>query len=155
MMVAFHNPTYPTWYDRLIRLKTNSTYVHTELLFDEMGVKRPGFYTSFSSVIDAGSRFQDDMNFLTSEWKLVALPDKWDWQPIYNFCSGMAHKRYDLLGILGFILPWGEHDDSDIFCSESTTDAIQYRHDGELFPHQKAWMVSPGDLYKLVTNASH
>jgi hypothetical protein len=151
--VAFYNPKYPRLYERLIRWKTGSWLVHCELVFDELSPTMNGFWTSFSSTLRTGSRFQNKINFLSSEWTLIQLPappqavisKAWD------FCSGLGHKRYDLLGILGFVLPWGGHDDYDVFCSEVVTQVIQYQYgDGFLFPVQKPWTVSPARLFQLL-----
>lgn len=150
MRVAFHNPKNPTFYERWIRLKTGGPYVHTELIFDEVS-RNSGYYISFSSIINIGARFQNEINFLTEEWEILALPERNNSEKVYDYCKGLEGKAYDLLGICGFILPWGEHDDRDIFCSESTTDALQFGYSmGTLFPPQKAWLVSPMKLYRLL-----
>jgi hypothetical protein len=70
------------------------------------------------------------------------------------FAEGTGFKRYDMLGILGFILPWGEHDDADVFCSEWCTLALQRCMNMCLVDPNgkpvKSWMTSPVELYRLV-----
>lgn len=88
----------------------------------------------------------------------LSNPKLWDIVPlqltdveeklVLVFCSGTDQKDYDWLGILGFVWPWGEHDDHDRFCSEYWTECLQ-KALGWL-PGLKAWMTDPSELRDVV-----
>lgn len=150
MKVAFHTPKNPNWYEWLIIWRCKSPIVHTEFVFDEFDLN--GKWLSFSSVIHVGARFQQSINFFTSEWLLIDLP-KGDVNKAFDYCKGMEGKAYDLPAILGFMTPWSQRNDHDIYCTESTVDIIQYEwKPGTIFPLQtEPWRVAPCDLYKLMS----
>lgn len=151
MKVAFYLPDKPNWYEKLIRLRCNSPIVHTEFVFNEYEYKTEGQYLSFSSVLGVGARFQQNLNFLTEEWILLNLPSG-DWHKGYDFCQGMKGKDYDLPAILGFMTPWSQRNDHDVYCTESTVDIIQYVWEpGFIVPKiLQPWRVAPSDLYNMM-----
>ena len=140
MRLAFHKAG-RSIFSRLIRLKTRSIYSHVELVFSD-GI-------SFSA------REQDHpavefihVRFLPGEWDFIDLDVTQNEEyAIRQRCRSQVGKSYDWLGILGFVLPFGEHDDDDLFCSEAVTRALQVIG---YFPAIKPWTISPGKLYDLL-----
>jgi hypothetical protein len=74
------------------------------------------------------------------------------------FAEGTGFKRYDFLGILGFVIHHREHDPASVFCSEWCTLVLQ-RCLG-LFLKDKggqaiqSWEISPSALYEMALIAS-
>lgn len=132
-------------FDRSIAWKTKSQFVHAELVLAgplksaECFSSRQPNGTGFAYIDLTDSRI----------WTVVALPvTQRQSDALQDFCDGCGHKSYDWLGILGFVLPWGEHDDHDRFCSEICTEALQKMLG--CWPDVKSWETSPMDLYELV-----
>ena len=131
--------------DKAICWKTGSPYCHVELMLAgpiddaQCFSSRQPHGTGFANI-----NLRDD-----KIWDLVVLPlNPSQENALLNFCKGCGSKEYDWVGILGFVLPWGEHDDYDRFCSEICTEALQKVLGW--FPDVKPWKTSPADLYKLV-----
>jgi hypothetical protein len=135
-------------FDKLICWKTGSEFCHVELWLDG----------NIQAALCFSSRQPDGTSFAH-----INLAATFDGKPIYEliplyltskqeiavnaFCQGCGHKDYDWLGILGFVLPWGEHDDHDRFCSEICTESLEKPL--KWWPGVKPWETSPGDLYRL------
>lgn len=133
-------------FSRAIRWKTGGPYSHVELML--AGPIENAW--CFSSREPNGTRFTHIDLRDETQWTLVPLvltPEQE--QHLLIFCQGCGEKEYDWLGILGFVLPWGEHDDHDRFCSEICTEALQKVLG--MSPGVKAWMTSPNALYELVS----
>ena len=69
------------------------------------------------------------------------------------FAEGTGFKRYDMLGILGFVLPQRTHDPAAVFCSEFCTLVLQrclglFLVDGS-GNQVRPWTISPTDLYEM------
>jgi hypothetical protein len=145
MSLAFYKGTCGGVWDKAIDIWTRGEYSHVELWLDGP-VHRARCYSS--SPRDGGIRYSI-IDLDSGKWDAIALPftemDRWI---IERHISDLGHKKYDWLGILGFVLPWGEHDDKDRFCSEICLDLIQTR--GYLMQY-KAWEVSPVKLAAIAT----
>lgn len=133
------------FFSKAIKWKTGGTYSHVELALS-------GDFENalcFSSREPEGTSFTH-INLTDSNlWTIVPLNlNLFQEYEIQIFCQGTGHKRYDFLGILGFVWPWGEHDDYDRFCSEFCCEALQKILGW--FPGIKPWMVSPIQLYNMV-----
>jgi hypothetical protein len=148
MKIAFYNPKNPSFIEKEIRVVTGGPYVHTEYVFDEFGLDSQGKTTCFSSLLNIGSIIhQVDLN---DQWTLIDLP-KSDYWKAFHFANGLSGRLYNSVGILDFIIPFGEHDPHAVFCSESSTLVIQYQYGGgKLFTEQKPWTVSPMKLWNLM-----
>ena len=170
MQLAFYKAK-GSLFNALIRLKTRSPYSHVEFVFDE--VKNPGLYEilprpagdcsgvlSYSSANqDGGVRFTR-LGLTEGKWDLVNLGRLSGERLLRTlcFCEERVGMKYDWLGILGFVFPFGEHQDNDRFCSEACTELLQTRSVlMGLRPEvvtkvlkAKPWMTSPGDLYNIV-----
>jgi hypothetical protein len=97
-----------------------------------------------SSYIDGGVRI-----------KHIALdPAKWDVVDVVGFDAARASKwfdahagqRYDLAGLLGFVLPFTRDDTTRWFCSEACAEALAL---GD------PWRYSPGGLASLIASINH
>lgn len=147
--LAFHDSSFDqtsangALFDRLIAWRTGSPLVHVEFVMSEGNDKAA---TTYSSVPGAGVRYAQ-IDITQPWWKVVPLP------PLKDGVSAAAARylgqKYDWMGIIGFVAPFGEHDDNDKFCSEVCTDLLQA---AGLFPFVKPWCVSPGDLFRMVSS---
>jgi len=151
MKVAFYSPKNPSFIEREIRNVTGGPYVHTEYVFDEFGMDNEGKFTCFSSLLGQGSRI-GQVKFDEDQWAFKDLP-KGDYWKAYHYSNGLCGRLYNSIGILNFILPFGENDSHAIFCSEADIRVIQYTYGiGKLFAEQQPWKVSPMMLWNLLSN---
>jgi hypothetical protein len=99
-------------FDKLVRTFTKSDYSHVELRFSD------GMCFS-SSPRDGGTRFKkidiDDKN-----WHIIDLYNvsKDTENKIRNLANEMVNKKYDWLGVLGFVIPLFPSDENRWYCSE-------------------------------------
>lgn len=144
--LAFKTPKDGNFFSKAICWKTNGLFCHVELML--AGPLDDAL--CFSSREPHGTGFTHIDLTNSTVWDVVVLPvTSAQEAQLLAFANGCGTKEYDWMGILGFILPWGEHDDKDRFCSEVCTEALQKVLG--YFPGVKPWMTSPWDLYKLVT----
>lgn len=144
LTLRFHTPTRPSLFDKAIRLNTGSPITHVELEFPDG--------QCWSSIDGVGVRF------VNSESLKLDAPGEWlslsvdltvkQLSDVRDFALSQLGKKYDWAGILGFVLPWGCHDDNDLFCSEACLRALQVFGD---FPGVKAWTISPARLYAMLS----
>lgn len=149
--LAFYRGAFGGKFDRLIDAWTNGPYSHAELWLDGPAHMARCFS---SSSRDGGTRYKV-IDLDSGKWDAIALPftelDRWI---IERHIAELGHKKYDWLGILGFVLPWGEHDDNDRFCSEICLELIQTRGYLMVDPsgvRYKAWQVSPVRLAAIAS----
>lgn len=126
-------------FDRAVQWWTRSPYSHCELVLstDSRGVAT----CASSSYIDGGVRI-----------KHIALdPAKWDVIDLAGFDAARSAKwfdahagqRYDLAGLLGFVLPFTRDDTTRWFCSEACAAALAL---------SDPWRYSPGSLAALIAS---
>lgn len=153
MKIAFFNPINPSFIEKEIRQVTGGPFVHTEFVFDEFGKDTQGKFTCFSSLLNIGSLIhQVDLD--EQQWSLIDLPKEDHWKA-FHYSNGFSGRLYNSVGILGFILPFGEHDSHATFCSEACVRVIQYVYGGgKLFTEQQPWVVSPMKLWNLLNATS-
>ena len=135
-------------WSEMIGKASGSPYSHVELwLYGSQSKAR-----CFSSREPAGALFMY-RDLTTPEWEIVGHPgceiDSEMGEEIVAFCNGANGKAYDMAGLLGYKLGTGLHDDHDVFCSEVVSSCLQQC--ARLVLPKDPWMISPGDLYKLVT----
>lgn len=154
MKLAFETPSGDktksangVFFDKLICLKTKSPYCHCELVFNSPQTPLSNSYCFSSSPADGGVRFKN-IDLTTPDWKLIEIGDYNI--PGLNIALKYIGQKYDWMGIFGFVLPFGQHDGDDKFCSEVCALVLKKL---ELLPSDlKTWEVSPGKLFDLVTN---
>jgi hypothetical protein len=129
-----------SFYDFLIRLRTGSRYVHSEILFTNGVTWRiePGDHPAVG--------FHTGEEYPSDGWDLFCFPARNE-AAIYEWARTQNGKAYDWIGILNYAFPFGEDDDRDLYCSEGVTLALQ--KDGWLLD-QNAKLVSPGKLHDLL-----
>ena len=155
MKLAFHKGSRGTLFSKLICWKTGEPYSHVELVFDFKITTALSLCFSADEK-DGGTRFKEiDLN---DEWLLVDVPETVaNFKKAFNYARKHNNLKYDWLGIIGFVLPFGEHDDNDRFCSEIVCEILQVSLGW--WPEVKPWQVSPGRLYELYAakffNVSH
>ena len=146
MQLAFHIGARGTLFSKAICWKTGSPYSHVELVFDEWK-STLGTMCFSSDEKDGGTRFKW-INLDPTAWKIVPLYNSFGQYKLAEaYASSKDGLKYDWLGILGFVAPFGEHDDNDRFCSEIVTEILQHAMG---WPVGVApWEVSPGELFNL------
>lgn len=174
MKLAFYKASAGHAWDKIIAWKTGSLYAHVEVCFPELPTdveppvakyvegdgKHVGTLCYSSSPRDGGVRFKY-INLQDGKWDLVnvaLLPTPDILASVLSYAETMIGMPYDWVGIAGFALPFGEHDDKDRFCSEVAVDLMQHPAVfTRLWPRVSynirdavAWKTSPGALYKLV-----
>ena len=124
-------------YDQWLRgYGAPSRFVHVEFVFDERRCRSrapavqagdPGGALCYSSSPrDGGVRFKR-IDLTDGKWSVFSLGTL---PPLHlklalDFCGARLGLRYDWLGIAGFVLPFGEHNDGDRFCSEAAVELMQ------------------------------
>lgn len=133
-------------WSEMIAKASGSPYSHVEICLD--GPRNAA--RCFSSREPDGASFM--VRDLTSpELEIVSLKPALTEQQEYMveaFCWGANGKAYDMAGLLGYKLGNGLHDDHDVFCSEVVSACL--RACAGLVLPAEPWMISPGDLHKLV-----
>ena len=128
MQIIFYENS-GNFFEKLIRFKTatwkqrfNGSWKklpsHVELLFDSG--------TMFSaSQYENRTRFRA-FNQNSTSWSRIDLNlDVVDEMKILNWCERHANKKYDYLGVLGFVLPFIRDSKDKWFCSEVCFEALK------------------------------
>lgn len=116
MKIAFYKAK-KSFIDKTICFFTNGPYSHAELIFDD-GI-------SFSSSLpDHGVRFKH-ITYNVQSWDFIVVnlsPE--NEHKVRDFCEKQQGKKYDLLGVLGFVMPL-QQEKKKWFCSEIIIRALQ------------------------------
>lgn len=152
MQVVFYKARYGNWMDKLIAWKTSSwadrlsgewlnSYSHVELVF------RDAMMFS-SSQYEGGTRYKK--YYGGEQWTEISIQlNVYAEGHIRIFCDSMSRKKYDWLGVLGFVMPIKEDRDK-WFCSELCTTALQIWAPLGLCPSK----TSPNELYKTLVKVA-
>ena len=99
------------------------------------------------------------------KWSLANLGvlNQADLALVLQFCARRVGLRDDWLGILGFVLPFDEHDDNDPFCAEAAVELMQRSALANALPRRivdavgplKAWRTNPAKLYRALGAPMH
>ena len=147
MKLAFHIGARGTFFSQAICVFTRSSYSHVELVFDEFGTTADGVLCFSADEKDGGTRFKRIILDPTN-WTIVPIPSTThQMRSADAYATAKDGLKYDWAGILGFVLPFGEHDDEDRFCSEIVCEILEHVFGWNF---GKPWEVSPGKLYNLV-----
>lgn len=136
MKLAFYKAAAGGVVDRLIdTFSGRDGYSHVELVFSN-----GAFFSSSSR--DGGTRFK----FIRPDpasWDLVDVPmDDVAESLVRRFCNEQAGKKYDWLGVFGFVLPT-RPEQGHWFCSEVCLAALQQCG---FLAGCRPWKVSPNTL---------
>ena len=121
-------------YDRLISWWTRGPYSHVELVIDDN-------YCMSSSPKDGGIRFKH-IDLRPDHWDLVEL-EGYDPAYAYNWFKEHEGRKYDILGILGFVWGPAREDRNRYFCSEAVAAALKMKD---------PWRFDPNALHAVVTS---
>ena len=159
-------------------------FVHVEFVFDEVGLcsdKRviPALLGGGALAIQSGDA-NGSLCYSSSpgdggvRFKWIDLTDG-QWVPVnlgclvggeiaqaLMFCEARLGPAYDWLGILGFALPFGEHEDGDRFCLESSVEVMRRSVVANALPQRIAaavmrlvsWRTDAARLYQAVAPTS-
>lgn len=139
-------------WSKLIAAATHSPYSHVELW---VGGERGAALCWSSREFDGVALVVLDLE--QPEWEIVEIGAAAGREAfmaafIAGFCAGANGKSYDTLGLLGYKTGSGQHDDHDVFCSEFCASALAAC--GALTLPRAPWLISPGDLYGIVSAAA-
>ena len=121
-------------YDRLISWWTRGPYSHVELVIN-------GNYCMSSSPKDGGIRFKH-IDLRPDHWDLVEL-EGYDPAYAYNWFKEHEGRKYDILGILGFVFGPLRQDKKRFFCTEAIGHALKMK---------EPWRLDPNAMYAVVTS---
>lgn len=155
MKIIFYENRAGNWVDNLIRWKTatwkqrkdgswKDLPSHVELLFSD------GMMFSASQYEDR-VRFKQH-NFYSKSWMRIELPITSSQEAIVrDWCETQVGKKYDYLGILGFIIPFIKDNPNKWFCSEVCDEACKDKLPiFSQFKHIDSAKVSPAKLKTFV-----
>ena len=116
MRLAFYKAKYGNWWDKIISWWTWGPYSHCELVFSDG--------EAFSaSPRDGGTRFKA-IEFVPERWDFIEVEVR-DENELREWCKTQDGRKYDWLGILGFIFSIRRLDDKDKwYCSEICFHAL-------------------------------
>lgn len=118
-------------FDKLIRWWTNSRYSHCELIIGDMAYSADAWTNCVRAIPASG--------FNPNSWEKI--PVTGDTAKVISFVSSQLGKKYDWLGILGFIVPWKSGDKDKWYCSEICAAALGIGKRP----------ISPQELYEVLT----
>lgn len=113
----FQGPVQNKWRQlahKIICAIDGGKYSHCEVI-DAEG------YCWGSSYIDGGVR-RKLVNFNNERWKVLELEG--DLEKVVAWFELHEGEKYDMFGLLGFVLPWRVSDRSRWFCSEAIAEAL-------------------------------
>ena len=125
-------------FDRLICWRTKSRWSHAELVLDHHP-SGPSLCAS-SSIRDDGVRTKL-INLNSGRWDVYPLPAGIDAAAAHRWFEQKNGRPYDILGVLGFVLPLPIHWGAAWYCSEAVAAAIGVQN--------RVW-ISPQRLAQLV-----
>jgi hypothetical protein len=156
MRLAFYKGRYGNPVDWLICFFTNGPYSHVEMqfsngeCFSSSRIHGVRFTERGSSTVRKAGAKRDirKSNFKPHQWDFVEfyLPVKTE-DRLRVFCEAQVGKKYDVLGVLGFVWPLRQ-DRKKWFCSEVIVAAL---HHIGLLPWIKASRTSPVSLFRVFT----
>lgn len=134
-----HNP-----YSKVIAIWTGGIYSHVELWFSG----EPNNALCFSSREGSGTSFKN-IDLTQAYDSVTVTTDNIIAMKCLNAAQALDHKKYDWIGIVGFVLPFGEHDSRNRFCSEVCYELLC---NVGLMPNDEAmYKVSPVELANKAT----
>lgn len=144
LVLHFKRPT--TFWDHLICFRTDSPFAHVELGFSNS--------VGFTSDPQTGVHIFTDRDYAKEPiWKSVPIyAEHASYRDAAWFeANRLANLglRYDWESIVGFLVPFGEHDRKAMMCSEAVLTCLQKALGDPKLASYKPWEVSPGKLYEI------
>ena len=135
MKIAFYKGTRPgvaALFSILVRWWLRGKYSHCELIFSD-GI------SGSSSWLDGGVRLKR-IDYDPEHWDIIEIQG--DEKYAREWFRSHLGDKFDLLGLLGFVVRRGTEDKSKWFCSESVAAAIGF---------EQSWRIDPCCL-RIVIN---
>ncbi|HGW6552276.1 TPA: hypothetical protein ACNHS8_002587 [Escherichia coli] len=126
--------------DWVTRLVTRSPYSHCEIAVGPQCYDVGTDFTCYSSSFRDGGVRAKTMPLPSDKWDLIEISASP--QEIASFYRLYAGKKYDIAGVIGFLL-FCRGNPEKWFCSEFCAEFMQLRD---------AWRYSPGQLHALVSS---
>lgn len=140
MRVALYTSTRPGIQglsNRLIRWWTRSPYSHCELIFSS-GI------SASSSFIDGGVRFKHIV-FNPAHWDFIDVAG--DESSARQWFLDREDAKYDVLGIVGFVMGFIGHDKNKYTCGESIAGALGFADPERFAPALLAAVISRKTIF--------
>ena len=146
LRLVFRRAADAGFWSRAIAWWTKGPYSHCELWLGGP----PAHAWCFSSIEGTGTRFA--YVDLRPSFDFIELaPDEKSYRLVTAAARALQGKRYDWLGLLGFVLPFGEHDEHDRFCSEVCFEILSGAGIIKTLHPEKRWRVSPSELAEIAS----
>lgn len=132
LIVAFYKDR-GHFFNRMVNWWTGGPYSHVELLFNDGK-------SASSSNRDRGVRYKY-IQYSADRWDFIELDDKFSDADARAFFDKNSHRKYDYLGLFGFV--WRAHKGSKnrLFCSESVMSALGFK---------ESWRYCPNTCYSVL-----
>lgn len=109
----------------------------------------------FSSTLETGTRIANiNLDAPSGLYRTIVVPcTESEQHAVMAWCSKHIGERYDKLGIVGFVIPFGEHAKHEMFCSEACGRALEFGtavgrrwklagdHPWRISPNKLAWLA--------------
>ena len=125
-------PGFSGIFSRLVRWWTSSKYSHTELIFSD-GV------SGSSSFLDKGVRLKS-ITYDETYWDFIEIQGFDELQARWWFERNQG-KKYDVLGLLGFVWKRGTQNKNKWYCNEAI---------GEALGVEDPWRFDPASFVTLI-----
>lgn len=126
--------------DWIVRAVTRSDWSHCEIAVGPLCYDAKTEFTCYSSSFRDGGVRAKKMPLPSDKWTLIEIDAPL--RDVSDFYSRHAGKKYDVAGVLGFLLFLRENREK-MFCSEFCAEFLRLND---------AWRYSPGQLYALVSS---
>jgi hypothetical protein len=117
----------------LVRWWTSSLYSHTELIFSDGK-------SASSSFIDGGVRFKE-ISYDNDHWDFIDLHGTFDESKARLWFDSNKGKKYDVLGLLGFVWKRGTQNKNKFYCNEAIGEALGIKD---------SWRFDPGSFAVVI-----
>lgn len=141
MKIIFYRANYSNWFGKQIARFTKGEFSHVEIMFSD-GL-------CFSSVSEEKGVRIKEMEVTPEEWEIIDIGHKDIEGQVKEYCMQFVGKKYDWLGILGFILSpiydriYGKPE--KYYCSEIVTEVLCKFDIIECYQR-----ISPNELYRKI-----
>jgi surface antigen len=148
MKVAFYKATRPGiqgWFNRAVRWWTNGPYSHCEVVLNVLS--DGSCQCASSSFIDGGVRLKT-IKLDPEHWDVVDYPA--DRYAVIEWFSQQHGKKYDTLGLFGFIWRRADGHKKRWHCSESVAAALGFEQPWRLDPNSLYWVLRFNAILKPI-----
>mgnify|MGYP003575072148 CR=1 FL=1 len=130
------------WWNSLIRWWTRGPYSHTEVITEQYGDR----YLCHSSHLPDGGVRSKWRVLDASEWDFVDIDA--DSYAISKWYDERHGKKYDLLGLVGFVLRPEDGERDKYFCSEANAASLGIKQPWRFDPNTLKPVIDALSMYK-------